>query len=247
MVRFKPIVFALAAAGVGVASHAHAAKVTSTFDNLSAGLDGWTVGDIASSTSTAADPNNPPAYNATGGNPGGYISTMDTENIVAFLAPSKFTGNDSAYNGGVLSFDLQDKDGTDAIAYPAVVLYSSAGPAISYSLGYPNTTWTSFSVPLMASGWTVYPGDENNGTTPVTDAQFAADLATVTNLAIEADWRTGSDLTGLDNVTLASGSVSAAPEPSTWALMFAGLGGIGLILRRAKNTMTFRFKDAFAA
>lgn len=42
-------------------------------------------------------------------------------------------------------------------------------------------------------------------------------------------------------------SVSAAPEPSTWLLMFAGIGGIGLMLRRAKQTMGFRLKDAFAA
>ena len=42
-------------------------------------------------------------------------------------------------------------------------------------------------------------------------------------------------------------AVSAAPEPSTWLLMFAGIGGIGLMLRRAKKTMSFRFKDAFAA
>ena len=40
---------------------------------------------------------------------------------------------------------------------------------------------------------------------------------------------------------------SAAPEPSTWLLMFAGIGGIGLMLRRAKETMGFRFKDAFSA
>ena len=42
-------------------------------------------------------------------------------------------------------------------------------------------------------------------------------------------------------------TVSAAPEPSTWLLMFAGIGGIGLMMRRAKTTMGFRFKDASAA
>ncbi len=40
---------------------------------------------------------------------------------------------------------------------------------------------------------------------------------------------------------------SAAPEPSTWILMFAGLGGIGLMLRQAKRKMGFRIKDAFIA
>ena len=41
---------------------------------------------------------------------------------------------------------------------------------------------------------------------------------------------------------VAFSAVSAAPEPSTWLLMFAGIGGIGLMLRRAKGTMGFRFK-----
>ena len=42
-------------------------------------------------------------------------------------------------------------------------------------------------------------------------------------------------------------NLSAAPEPSTWLLMMAGVGGIGLMLRRAKRTMRFRLKDALSA
>ena len=37
------------------------------------------------------------------------------------------------------------------------------------------------------------------------------------------------------------------PEPSTWALMLFGIGGIGLMLRRAKRISGFKFKDAFKA
>ena len=44
-----------------------------------------------------------------------------------------------------------------------------------------------------------------------------------------------------------SGAVSAAPEPGTWLLMFAGIGGIGLMLRQARRKMGFRFRDAFSA
>ncbi len=52
---------------------------------------------------------------------------------------------------------------------------------------------------------------------------------------------------GAEFSNLSGGTTSAAPEPSTWLLMFAGLGAVGLMLRRAKKTMSFRFKDAFSA
>ena len=45
----------------------------------------------------------------------------------------------------------------------------------------------------------------------------------------------------------ASQAVSAAPEPSTWLLMIAGIGGIGLMLRQAKKTLGFRLRDALSA
>ncbi len=53
----------------------------------------------------------------------------------------------------------------------------------------------------------------------------------------------------VDDVSIsgAAAAVSAAPEPSTWLLMIAGIGGIGLMLRRAKQISGFKFKDAFAA
>ena len=51
----------------------------------------------------------------------------------------------------------------------------------------------------------------------------------------------------LDPTSITIGAVSAAPEPSTWALMLAGIVGIGLTLRRARRKTGFRFKEAFAA
>jgi PEP-CTERM motif len=39
---------------------------------------------------------------------------------------------------------------------------------------------------------------------------------------------------------------TAVPEPSAWALMLAGLGGIGLVLRRAKRKLGVTFTQALA-
>ena len=43
---------------------------------------------------------------------------------------------------------------------------------------------------------------------------------------------------------LGTSAVSAAPEPSTWLLMFAGLAGVGAMLRRAKSYAGPRAKVA---
>jgi hypothetical protein len=47
--------------------------------------------------------------------------------------------------------------------------------------------------------------------------------------------------------TASAGAVSAVPEPSTWLLMIAGIGGIGLMLRRAKKSVGSGFRDVSAA
>ena len=226
-----------AAALIGLAGPAAATSVSSTFDT---DAEGWGVGDINSNISTAPDPNHPPTYNSTGGNPGGYISTTDTENIVAFLAPSKFLGNDLGFIGGSLSFDLQDTVPSDGVPYPAVVLYSTLGFSISYTASPPGTSWTSYSIPLTAFGWTGYPGGEQNGVVPVTDAEFASVMGSIANIAIEADWHTGDDNTGLDNVVLASGGTPAVPEPSTWAMMITGLVGMAFLSVRGKRGVRVR-------
>ncbi len=44
-------------------------------------------------------------------------------------------------------------------------------------------------------------------------------------------------------VDISNTSVSAAPEPTTWLLMFAGVCSIGLVLRRAKRRETSRLEE----
>lgn len=48
----------------------------------------------------------------------------------------------------------------------------------------------------------------------------------------------------LDHVSVVD--LAAVPEPSTWLLMIAGLGGVGLMLRRARKTLGFKGQGALA-
>ena len=67
------------------------------------------------------------------------------------------------------------------------------------------------------------------------------------DLATDAGY--GIDTVSTSNILISQTPpvVSPAPEPSTWLLMFGGIGGIGLMLRRAKQSMGCRSKDAFSA
>lgn len=46
---------------------------------------------------------------------------------------------------------------------------------------------------------------------------------------------------------MTSGLPSPAPEPGAWALMIAGIAGVGLMQRRRKKTLGLRFDKAYAA
>ncbi len=56
-----------------------------------------------------------------------------------------------------------------------------------------------------------------------------------------------NSVNAVDNISVTPSSlISAAPEPSTWLLMIAGVGGIGLMLRRAKTALSLRSAGAVA-
>lgn len=226
----------LAASALFAGSPASAQTTTNTFD---ADQQGWGVGNI-DSTAIATRSGNAP-YVTTGGNPGGYIFTNDTEGSIAFIAPTAFTGLLSRSNGGQLTYDLYDADGNDRINYPAVVIYGANGTTIGYNYAPPSTSFSSFVVPLTAAGWTLYAGGGNPGSIPVTSDMFAAVLANPTTLAILADWHSGGDSTGLDNVAISSSVAGAVPEPASWAMMIVGFGLIGAGKRYRQRRTVLRY------
>ena len=206
----------LAAVGFAISGIASAA-ITSTFN---ADSDGWSaIGDFAA----------PVQWVATGGNPAGHIEIPDAVlgGVTFFVAPAKFLGDKSAAIGSALTFDLQQliSGGANQFNDSDVVL---TGNGITLVYDLPTNpaigSWTSYSVPLVASGWTV----SSLGGAAASESQFQQVLASLTQLRIRAEYQTGADTGLLDNVSL-------VPEPTNVAMLLLGLAIVlGVIRVRAR-------------
>ena len=158
-------------------------------------------------------------WSASGGNPGGYISTTDlSPTDFRFAAPAQFLGNQAAAFGGSLQYDLFETGPVVDGSQPALFL-TGAGQSLFFYGARPTSTFTSFTIPLTPAVWRI--GNYLNGPQP-TVAQFQAVLGSLDGLYIEGDWVSGNDFSGLDNVRLNS----RVPEPSTWLLCAIGLGAL---------------------
>lgn len=87
-----------------------------------------------------------------------------------------------------------------------------------------NGAWTSYAVPLVATGWRL------NGLSrvAVADTQFAAVMSNLIALNIRAEYRSGADTGKLDNVSL-------VPEPATYAMLAGGLLAVFIGAARSKR------------
>jgi uncharacterized protein YjbI with pentapeptide repeats len=178
--------------------------IASTFDT---DAEGWTI---------ANDGN--PAYFASGGNLGGYFRATDqgTGQYWYFRAPTKYLGDQSAFYGGELRYQLQKFFGVYNAAFPPWVVLAGGGQTLIYDAsaqGAPANAWTSYAVPLNADspGWYVATNNCWTGTgdscgftgaTPPTPAEFQSVLANLDTLLIRGEYTIGGDSAGLDNVQL---------------------------------------------
>jgi len=208
---------------------------TSLVSNFDTGLDGWGVVDLYDDSSNLFS--NPPtvvatyqpSWNASGGNPGGFISMSEPSgNWWMFSASSSFIGDKSSYFDGTFDYSLK----CNPQAYPgsaaAVVLVGSSD-TLYFNTNEPQQNWTDYSVPLSPSGWKL--NDWENGLEPST-SQMQSVLASLNAIYISGDWITGFETTGLDSVCLAS-----IPEPSTLALLATGIVSVLFIdCRRRRQT-----------
>jgi hypothetical protein len=176
-------------AGDGAAGAEDRPKATSGFD---ASADGWTITGDAQASSVAPD------YSGVGGNPDGLISAVDdvTGGTWYFTAPSKYLGDATRFYGSDLKFDLKVTEITSPFAAPDVLLVGGGITAAYDCTPDPGTDWTTFTVPLSESGWTLTDLDGP----ALTAEQFQAVLADLTSFRIRGEFNTGADTGSLDNV-----------------------------------------------
>lgn len=191
---------------------AHA--VTSTFDT---DAEGW---------SAQGDVERPLTWSGADGNPGGnvFIDDLTTGGVTYFVAPALFHGNFAGAFGTQLTFDLMQRYPGSPNQFNAedVILQGGGLTVVFNTASNPaNNAWTSYSVPLSATGWRL---GNLSGSAP-TDEQFLAVLSNLSSLKIRAEYQTGSDIGHLDNVSL-------VPEPGTAVMLLCGLGFIAFAAGR---------------
>ena len=165
---------------------------------------------------------------------GAYFGSPANGAVAGYLAVSFTNNTGSALNGFTLGFDGEQwRNGGNATAQSMVMQYGFGASFASVG------TWTA-------------PGGSFDWTSPVATATAAAVVGNTAGLvaglggAVTTTWASNDTLwvrwidrndagndhgLAIDNVTL---SVSAVPEPGSYALMLAGLAAIGFVARRRK-------------
>ncbi len=181
------------------------AQINSTFDT---DVDGWTF--MSSSTSITVN------HQATGGNPGSYISATYSSNTNAtvqnWIAPSKFKGNHLLRSLGMkLKFDLQQSQAGTGAGYDVLIRNGGNFIYLSGITPKPAVTpaWTSYSFTLDETGGWFY----SSGAALATRAQIKYILANITSIEIRGTYATNASYTsGIDNVILEQKTLETAPQ-----------------------------------
>ena len=176
-------------------------------------LEGWTISSGDASIS----------YFAAGGNPGGYATIAPLFNVAVADAgaPTKFLGDQTAFDGGIIAFD-GIVTGGPVIAAPragfGLIRITDAVSTVTQdiALGAPLTTWSTFSGPFNAAAF---------GTDQATWNSILSNITSLTVSMNGAEEASGGREYGLDNFTL------IIPEPSTFALTALGLLSLAMMGR----------------
>ena len=166
-----------------------------TFDNSN---EGWR----ATGDATSPDA----VWQASGGNPGGYIRVTDAAvgGTWYFEAPSRYNSNLCEAYGKFLRWDQFTSDTANqqvSGGNPDVVIEGGGLTLVFDNAENPGLEWRHYDVLLTENaGWRL-----NSLLGPVpTNAQFRAALASVNAIRIRGEYRAQADFGGLDNFVLES-------------------------------------------
>lgn len=173
------------------------------------------------------------AFGAAGGNPAGHAVLVNPSDGLTsyFVAPAAFLGNASSALGSTLTFDLKQNyfpDFTSPFDAEDVVLIGNGITLVYDLLVNPAlNAWTSYVVPLDATGWRV----NTLGGAAATQQQFFSVLSALGTLRIRSEYRNGEDTGFLDNVVFGPATVQV-PVPAALPLMLVGALALGAVARR---------------
>ncbi len=178
-----------------------AAPIVTTFDD---GLDGWSISGAATTD-----------WRPAGGNPGGFAHWVDDPagDYAYWTAASTYLGDKFYFYGGTLSYDI--KNSAADFTAPDIKL-TGDGLTLVIARGQPGTDWTHFSAKLdETAGWKV-------GTLSgpaATSSQILDVLGSLTSLQIRAEYKTGDEDGGLDNVVLRAPGYNLFDSPAEETLL----------------------------
>ncbi|MBX2917409.1 MAG: gliding motility-associated C-terminal domain-containing protein [Cyclobacteriaceae bacterium] len=200
-----------------LASFAGYSQVTSTFNT---NAQGW----------TAPYANPGIVYNATGGNPGGYVSGNPYFFVLGagtiyipfyFVAPAAYKGNFTTYYNGTLRYDIQQSTTGAPNQYAEVRIKNTGGLNLYYFPATPNQPaaaplWSTYSVVFNNSNgfWKT----TNSATGPAaSELQIQTILNSLDTLEIRGLYREANVNARMDNVTF-SPPIVVTTQPTTTAV-----------------------------
>ncbi len=203
---------ALVAALAIAASSAVAQGFNFTFDS---DAEGWQRGTHTAITTGAFS-------GAALWNSNGHLAGNDFANVATYFSPDLGSIDREGLYGGTFAWDFFTAR-TPNLGLPEVYL-SDGTNVINADATYPvSTTFNSYSLALdTTGGW----NSGLEGNTAASEAEIRSILKSLKYVGISGEIRSGSDFTGVDNV-----SAQAVPEPGLIAAAIAG----GIMLRRRRK------------